>query len=82
MSTAKALIRTLRRQASLIEDLLDDGYDFILLVFRAILYKGSPANIGQWVAVALGLVWKIQYALKLFENQMFVERGYRYRWGN
>ena len=30
LSTAKALIRTLRCQASLIEDLLDDGYDFIL----------------------------------------------------
>ena len=29
-STAKALIRTLRCQASLIEDLFDDGYDFIL----------------------------------------------------
>ena len=30
MSIAKALIETLRCQASLIEDLLDDGYDFIL----------------------------------------------------
>ena len=30
MSTAKALIRTLRCQASLIEDLLDDEYHFIL----------------------------------------------------
>ena len=30
VSIAKALIETLRCQASLIEDLLDDGYDFIL----------------------------------------------------
>ena len=30
LSTAKALIRTLRCQASLNEDLFDDGYDFIL----------------------------------------------------
>ena len=30
LSTAKALIRTLRFQASLIEDLVDDGYDLIL----------------------------------------------------
>ena len=73
MSTAKALIRALRRQASLIEDLLDDGYDFILLVFRAIPYKCSSANIGQWVAVAFGLVWKIQYALKIFENQCLLK---------
>ena len=29
-STAKALIRTLRYQACLIEDLFDDGYNFIL----------------------------------------------------
>ena len=30
VSTAKALIRTLRCQASLVENLFDDGYDFIL----------------------------------------------------
>ena len=30
LSTAKALIRTFRCQASLIEDVLDDGYDFVL----------------------------------------------------
>ena len=30
LSTAKALILILRCQASLIEDLFDDGYDFIL----------------------------------------------------
>ena len=30
MSTAKALVRTSRCQASFIEDLLDDGYDFLL----------------------------------------------------
>ena len=30
LSTAKALMQTLRCQASLIEDLFDDGYDFIL----------------------------------------------------
>ena len=30
LSTANALIRTLRCQASLIEDSFDDGYDFIL----------------------------------------------------
>ena len=30
LSTAKALIRSLRCQTSLIEDLFDDGYDFIL----------------------------------------------------
>ena len=30
MSTAKVLIRTLRCQVSFIEDLFDDGYDFIL----------------------------------------------------
>ena len=30
LSTGKALIRTLSCQASLIEDLFDDGYDFIL----------------------------------------------------
>ena len=32
LSTTKALIRTLRCQASLTEDLFDDGYDFILTV--------------------------------------------------
>ena len=30
VSTAKALMRTLRRQASLVKDSFDDGYDFIL----------------------------------------------------
>ena len=32
LSTTKALIRTLRCQVSLIEDLIDDGYDFTLTV--------------------------------------------------
>ena len=37
LSTVKALIRTLRCQASLIEDSFDDGYDFVLH-----LWKPSP----------------------------------------
>ena len=40
LSTAKALIRALRCQASLIEDLLDDGYDFILTArFQSDLFR-------------------------------------------
>ena len=48
MTTAKAMIRTLRCQASLIEDLFDDEYDFILTArFQSDPLKSASTNMGK-----------------------------------
>ena len=67
LSTAKTLIWTLRCEASLIEGLFDDEYDFIL----AARFQSNPLEMrfGQYrqiSGVAFWLVWKMQYVLKKF----------------
>ena len=80
LSITKALIKTLRCQASLVEDLFDDGYDFI----RTVRFQADPLErrFSQYRQMSggrflVGLIDTI-YAGKILKNQMFVKRGYRY----
>ena len=79
LSTAKALIRTL--SAKMVGILLDDGYDFILTA----RFQSDPLErrFGQYRQMSggpflVGLKDTI-CSEKNFQNQMFVERKYRYR---
>ena len=75
LSTVKALIRTLRCQASLIEDLLDDGYDFTLtarfqsdpLEMRFDQYRqmsGGRFLVGLKVIICIEKILKIKCLLR------------------
>ena len=68
--TSDALHRTLLCHAALIEDLLSEGYRYVLTSrFQSVPLRGDTDNIDKWVEGDSSLLWRMWKFQKKIENQ-------------